>query len=237
MEDKETLREDKETLRIRESVNENFRRAVNYLLEKRIARNKTEVMESLGLYLGRLTLILGSKANVSTDNLACLVERYGVSSEFLLLGKEPILSGGPVVRVSGPKQKSLPLIPIAAIAGFSGIDESGVKYDDCVQYIVPEFISAGADFLIRVQGGSMTPTYVSGDLVACKRVEERSWIDYGEVYVIDGLQGVMIKRIYNDPENPESMICKSDNPEVPPFKISRSDIRSLSKVIGVIRNA
>lgn len=224
---------------VREDINARFCEAVNYLLAKNIARNKNEIMAKLGLYLGRLSLILGKRANVSTDNIALLVQSYGVSADWLLLGVGSIMAdNAPSSRAQNMQNGSgcLPLIPITALAGFNGIDEPGVSLQDCVQYCVPEFAQSGADFLIRIQGVSMTPTFASGDLVACHKLEPNAWIDFGEAYVIDGQQGVMIKRIFTDPSDPDTLICRSDNPDVPQFSVSKSEVRSLSKVIGVVRS-
>lgn len=228
---------------LRDDINKRFCEAVNYLLAKNLARNKNEIMAKLGLYLGRLSLILGGRANASTDNVALLVKAYGVSPEWILLGSGSIMASdaqpgklsasAPLAqRVSG----SLPLIPITALAGFNGIDEPGVSLDECTHYYVPEFAQAGADFLIRIQGASMVPTFASGDLVACHKLEPNAWVDYGEAYVIDGQQGVMIKRLFSDPANADVLVCKSDNPDVAPFQVNKSEVRSLSRVIGVVRS-
>lgn len=223
---------------LRKEINERFCQAVNFLIQNKMAHNKNEIMEKLDLYLGRLSLILSDKGNASPDNLAKLSTVYGISPEWLLLGTGSMLT--PKAKVIEPKRKdplvdSLPLIPLTALAGFNGIDEPGIKLDDCVRYLVPEFAQAGADFLIRVQGSSMIPTFASGDLVACKKLDSDSWIDYGETYVIDGAQGIMIKRIYNDPADSDKFLCRSDNPDVQPFTILKSEVRSLSKVLGVVR--
>ena len=236
------------TTQKREGINSRFRMAVNYLLQNGLAHNKNEIMSSLGLYLGRLSLILADKANASTDNLANLAQVYGVSTEYLLLGTGPIMSDGtgrmPLTTVAGADNildnvsvdEFLPLIPNTALAGFNGIDEPGVKLEECARYYVPEFSRAGATFLIRVHGNSMTPTFCSGDLVACRKLEADAWLEYGDTYIIDGQQGAMLKRIYSNPEDPDSIICKSDNAENAPFTIRKSEIRSLSKVIGAVRN-
>lgn len=134
------------------------------------------------------------------------------------------------------KHKTLPLIPIDAIAGVPAGDFSGVRFEDCEQYRIPDFESKGAEFLIRVNGSSMYPKYSNGDLLACKKIEEILFIQWGKVYVIDSSQGSLVKRLFEDKENKENLICVSDNKEnYPPFSIPKSDIRSLSIVVGVIR--
>ena len=45
----------------------------------------------------------------------------------------------------------------------------------------------------------------------------------------------MIKRVFNNPNDPDSFICRSDNESVADFSITKSEVRSLSKVLGVVR--
>lgn len=129
----------------------------------------------------------------------------------------------------------LPLIPIDAVAGFNGWDECGVSEMDCTHYDVPDFETAHADFLIRVSGSSMYPKYSSGDILACRKIDEITFLQWGKVYVIDSRQGAMVKRLFPMEGNADLVLCKSDNPNYPPFELPKEEIRSLSIVVGAIR--
>lgn len=129
----------------------------------------------------------------------------------------------------------LPLIPIDAVAGFNGWDESGISELDCTHYDVPDFETAHADFLIRVSGSSMYPKYSSGDILACRKIDEITFLQWGKVYVIDSRQGAMVKRLFPMESNADMVLCKSDNPNYPPFELPKEEIRSLSIVVGAIR--
>ena len=132
--------------------------------------------------------------------------------------------------------RSYPLIPIEAVAGFGKGDNDGIRYEDCDQYTVPDFERMGMEFLIRVSGSSMYPKYSNGDVLACKKIREIVFFQWGKVYVIDSSQGILVKRIFEDKSNQDCILCVSDNKEkYPPFSIPKSDIRSLSIVIGVVR--
>ena len=134
-----------------------------------------------------------------------------------------------------PEHGFLPLIPIEAVAGFPTIQLSGVELPFCDTYFVPEFVTRGAQFLIRVSGDSMYPKYSNGDLLACRKIEEITFLQWGVVYVLDTIQGALVKRLFESP-NPDFVICHSDNQEqYPRFTLPKSDIRSLSIVVGVIR--
>lgn len=129
--------------------------------------------------------------------------------------------------------EELPLIPISAMAGaLSGSDMSFMEYE-CERYIVPIF--KGADFLIRLQGDSMMPKYMSGDIVACQRVPlDRLWFQWGKTYVIDTRQGALVKRI--EPSDKEGFISiHSENPLYKPFDLPTEEINGVALVKGIIR--
>lgn len=130
----------------------------------------------------------------------------------------------------------LPLIPIDAVAGFPGDDNDSVILSQCERYAIPEFTAKGADFLIRVSGSSMTPTFNNGDLLACRKINEITFFQWGTVYVIDTNQGALVKRLFEDKTDKTRIVCKSDNYEsFPEFTLPKDGIRSLSIVIGLIR--
>lgn len=129
----------------------------------------------------------------------------------------------------------IPLIPIDAVAGFNGWDEAGVAELDCAHYDVPDFAAAHADFLIRVSGSSMYPKYSSGDILACRKIDEITFIQWGKIYVIDSRQGAMVKRLFPIEGDSAMLLCKSDNPNYPPFELPKEEIRSISIVVGAIR--
>ena len=136
---------------------------------------------------------------------------------------KPVVSGG------------IPLVPIDAVAGFNGWDESGIAELDCARYDVPDFAAAHADFLIRVSGSSMYPKYSSGDILACRKIDEITFIQWGKIYVIDSRQGAMVKRLFPIDGDSAMLLCKSDNPNYPPFELPKEEIRSISIVVGAIR--
>lgn len=131
-----------------------------------------------------------------------------------------------------PDKNGIPLIPTNAIGGIlSGVGESFMEYE-CERYIVPQF--SNADFLIRVQGDSMMPKYIPGDIVACKRVTDRIWFQWGKAYIIDTRQGVLIKRI--EPSKEEGCISlHSENERYKPFDLPAEELNGVAIVIGVIR--
>ena len=224
----------------KDAINKRFGIVVEYLLNSGITRNKSEISDTLGVSPSKFSEILKERMNVSADLLASVISAYTmISPSWLLTGEGPMLKEDTdnVVKASKaePSADGLPLVPIEAVAGFNGDDMPGVRLEDCLRYVVPEFAAAGAEYLIRVSGSSMYPKYSSGDILACRRIPEIDFFQWGKIYVIDSSQGAMVKRIYQCEDDAACVLCKSDNDKYPPFTLPKSAIRSLSIVIGVIR--
>lgn len=129
---------------------------------------------------------------------------------------------------------TLPLIPYDVLAGSPNTDCLGVSMADCERYAVPEFTCRGAEFLIRVSGDSMFPRYNNGDILACKKITNVTFIQWGKVYVIDTTQGILVKHLFPSTDE-DKITCHSVNTaNYPDFDIPKADIRSFSLVLGVI---
>lgn len=127
--------------------------------------------------------------------------------------------------------KTLPRIPYDAEAGSLTSAVDGVTELQCERVpVVAAFPKY--DFTIRVTGRSMEPMYLAGDEVACLRINEARFIQWGRVHVLDTIQGVIIKRIY---ENGDCIRCVSYNPEYSDFNVPKEDIFSYNLVVGTLR--
>ncbi|MGR3790702.1 S24 family peptidase [Flavobacterium sp. TN-1] len=133
-------------------------------------------------------------------------------------------------------KQGIPLLPFDAFAGIGDSSVAGVDFDTIEdRYVVPLFDGIKIDFMIPVRGSSMYPKYNSGDVVACRLVNELLFVQWNKVYVIDTVsQGVIMKRLLKSSEA-NTVVCKSDNKDYGEFTVPMSDIRSIALVVGVIR--
>ena len=139
-------------------------------------------------------------------------------------------------QVPHGSSEGIPLIPLDAVAGFPAESGGGVRLEDCERYVIPEFENKGANFLIRVSGDSMVPLYYSGDLLACRKITDIRFFQWGTVYVLETSQGVLVKRVQESANHADSILCVSENSSVHhPFLLPRDDIRSLSIIVGLVR--
>lgn len=199
-----------------------------YLKKKNLS--KADFYKTTGLSNG----FLDKGGSVTSANLETILKNYpDLSLDWLVTSHGPMLRKDlPVAR---PSDTGVPLVPIDAIAGIPAGDNLGLRFIDCEHYIVPEFANLNVEFMIRVSGSSMYPKYSNGDILACRRVQDLLFFQWGKIYVIDSSQGALVKRVFED-KDPERILLVSDNEEkYPPFSIPISDIRSVSIVLGVIR--
>ena len=205
---------------------------------------KTTVKERLILFAktnGLSQKAFERKAGLSNGYINNISKGIGAEKLQKILSTFPQLNEGWLISGEGemlkdaspamqPDTNGIPLIPVNAVGGvLSGVSDSFLEYD-CERYIVPQF--SGADFLIRVVGDSMMPKYIPGDIVACKRVTDRIWFQWGKTYVVDTRQGVLIKRI--EPSDNEGCITlRSENDNYKPFDLPADELHGVAIVGGL----
>ena len=170
----------------------------------------------------------------------------GLSAQWLLTGEGELFENNNQTKIEKKSEKDkkmsirpaltphegIPLIPLSAMAGALKGEQTVLEYE-CERYVVPAF--TGADFLMPVKGDSMSPTYLSGDIVACQRVPMSDiFFQWNKPYVLDTKQGAIIKRIKPGSDKQHVLIV-SDNPKYDPFELTYSEIYAVALVIGIIR--
>lgn len=208
-------------------------KCIDWLIFERKVKSRRDLAEKMGYTESSMSQILNSRVALSDKFIKKLSNvDSNVSEVWLLKGEGKMLRQ----EKTNEELSYLPLIPVDAIAGFGSDDIIGISVVDCQQYAIPEFSAIGAEFLIRVSGSSMYPKYSNGDILACKKVKDMLFFQWGKVYVLDSSQGALVKRIFEDNNNPKNIMCVSENSEkYPPFIMPKTDIRSVSIVIGAIK--
>ena len=215
-----------------DDINKRLVSVLNYFFDG----NVSEMARKTNVPQPTLNNIVANRlSKPSTENLSRIANSIELLNTGWLLTGEGELLRTATDDSAADKQKALPLIPFEALAGYLSTDNEGVRLEDCERYVIPEFDRRGAEFIIRVSGSSMYPKYSNGDLLGCKKIENILFFQWGKIYVLDTSQGALVKRVYEH-ENKDFVMLVSDNKDVyPPFPIPKSDIRSLSIVVGGVR--
>lgn len=134
--------------------------------------------------------------------------------------------GGEGTEQTDDAPKIVPLIPIRAQGGTLNDFTRSVMEYDCEKVVSP---IKGADFAMTVSGDSMSPEYPSGCQILIKKIDERIFIDWGKVFVLDTANGTIIKKLMPVQGDPNKVLCVSINPNYPSYEVS------LEHVFGVYR--
>lgn len=123
----------------------------------------------------------------------------------------------------------VPLLPVAAFAGNLQLWSEGVNLDQCEKIRVPIH---GVDFAIRISGDSMEPALHNGSMLYIKRINDRAFVPWGNMMVIDTENGVLVKSVYPDRDDSSFIVAKSVNPNYPPLRIPSESIFGLYRILG-----
>ena len=205
--------------------------------------------ENIGCSIGVINRCVTKNTDLTVANLMKIINKYPeLNSEWILTGEGNMLKENNITPEDSilPLKEShqsltdenfnqkagIPLVPLYAMAGaFTG--EIGVMNNECECYSIPGLNNA--DYLIQVKGKSMLPTYNSGDIVACRRINmQDAFFQWNRVYVIDTDQGPIMKRIKPGSDK-EHITIVSDNPEFEPFELHLSKIYHIALVLGCIK--
>lgn len=187
--------------------------------------SKYEFYQKTGVSNG----ILSQTNGISEDNILKFLSYYSeINTSWLFTGKGEMLKGDLPIEKD---LKGIPLIPIEAMAGYGNGSIQVMEYET-EHFMVPTF--KGADYLIGVRGSSMYPKYNSGDIVACKHLAIDTFFQWNKVYVLDTVQGALIKRVCKGSDDNHVLIV-SDNTKYDSFELHRSEIHAIAIVLGVIR--
>lgn len=190
--------------------------------------NDNKVTNSLGFSVGTLGKSRKENRDLSDRNIETILKFYtDLNRIWLLTGEGEMLINNETLPEQTHDTYRIPLLPISAQGGAFNDFVVSVQESECERIVSP---IKGADFAISIQGDSMAPEYPSGSQVLIKRINERAFIEWGKTYVLDTCNGSVIKNLYPSDDS-NKVICKSVNPDFPPFEVSLSDVYGVYKVL------
>jgi len=192
--------------------------AFNALRDKGLVHTQKDFANLLEVDKTQISKALGGDEKNVTKNLLKKIH--------LIMEKVDV----PVGDSSLEKAELVNILPVEAMAGTLGDFALAVQDYECERMVSP---IKGADFAIKIQGDSMSPEYPSGSVCLIKKVNEKAFIEWGKVYVLDTENGAVIKQIRRtDREN--VVECVSLNPAFQPFTVDTSYIKGWYRILMMI---
>jgi hypothetical protein bfra3_16308 len=214
----------------------NIKERVLYFIENQGEKKET-FFEDLGMSYANFKGVQ-KKSALGSDKIDKILSKYpDLNLEWLFSGKGEMLKSGNTNTENSKEEsvKGIPLVNATAIGGYGNNVFSFEERDVKDYYVIPKFKHKQVDFMIEVEGSSMYPKYNSGDVVACRIIKERNFIQWNKTHVIATReQGIIIKRI-KPSDAPNSLLMVSDNESYDPFNVPEEEIEGLAIVVGVIR--
>lgn len=221
---------------------ERFGKAINYLRMQGVIAKNEDVATRMGADPSNVSRSIKGTGNYPSDSF---LRRFNqsfdniFSYQWLCLGEGKMINDeaqtellsqrlGRTASVGlSDEVYSIPLLPVYAQGGSLNDFIVSVKESDCEWIISP---IKGVDYAITVSGESMSPEYPSGSQVLIKKINERAFIDWGRVYVLDTCNGTVIKQLFPS-DAAGRVVCKSINPEYPSFEVSLEDVYGVYRVL------
>lgn len=177
-------------------------------------------------------------ANVTVDTIEYL-QNYcpQLNSDWLLRGMGEMYLQDNAVMLSAETTGGIPFYDHAIECGTPADFDACIEADKADGKIMLPNIQG--DFALVAHGDSMVDvehpdrSIPSGAIVVLRKIDEITFIRWGEVYALATRDGFVIKRIM--PLDSDNIECHSFNgSEFPPFQMRKSDIVGMARVIAVV---
>lgn len=202
-------------------------------MQQTVKQRLIEFIKSKDLSQRRFETIVGlSNGYVNNISSGIGAAKFAeISKHFPDLNRDWLLTGEGEMLITDnaepQNEYSTLLLPMSARGG-SLIDFSNsAKREECEKVVSP---IKGVDFAMTVTGESMAPEYPNGSRVFIKKINERAFIDWGRVYVLDTCNGAVIKKIMPGSTN-DCVRCVSLNKEYPDFEVQFEDMYGMYRVL------
>lgn len=178
--------------------------------------------------------VTSKSETIRSNYLTAIAEVYPeLNIEWLLHGTGKMINENLTPYKSEEKSETFTtlLVPLSATGGtLADYDEPGALASQCEKISIP----IAADLAIPITGDSMEPEYPNGSIVLVKKIDPSLYIEWGEVYVIDSLNGRVVKEVRRASDTAISCVSRNRPEQYAPFNIELSTIRGMYRVLMVM---
>ena len=211
--------------------------AFDVVKHRGLAFRQQDIAERMGASRPNVTAALNGDEKFLTDKF---LRRFNAAfgnifrEEWLLTGEGSMLVEKDEMFVAEGNQAHYTyLLPMSAAGGsLTGFPTDGARLSDCEKVVSP---IADVDFAITVYGDSMYPYYPSGSRILIKRIDPSMYIAWGNVFVLDTDNGVIVKEVQPS-DDEEKIVCHSLNPsgKYKDFEINKEDVNGMYRVLACV---
>lgn len=196
-------------------------------LRKKNKFSQQYVAENLFISQAAYSLIENSQNGIVAEHIINLSKLYNVTTDFLLKGDKKL------VRMSH-EEGFIRFIQVNAHGGYvknskGGLD--GLEFDWCK---LPGYKGSQDNILFEVEGASMNPTILQGEIIICHKQQNLNDILDGSVVLVVTDESILVKRLKLQ-KNQDEFLFENDNPAYEETIIFKhSEIKEIFMVRGKI---
>ncbi|MEH6656574.1 XRE family transcriptional regulator [Leeuwenhoekiella marinoflava] len=198
-------------------------------LREKASLSQKKVAEELGITQGAYSLIENGQNSITTEHLLTLSRLYSVPTDRILKGSHNSI-------MMSSTNGFVPLINVEARAGFIENRDNEQWMSTLDMFKLPGYEPAQGQKLFEVEGDSMMPTLMHGDILITQHTDDISEILDGSVAVIITTKSVLTKRIKKDLSN-DAIILISDNSKYESISYDLENILEILIVRGKITSS
>lgn len=216
-------------------------------IRKQLNLTQDDMSKIIGISRSTYTGIENGKAQLTSRNKMSIIDSLHVNLIWLETGigdmitpsyiieelKEIHATCAEEIKACNDREQAMesisfvPLLPISAQGGTLNDFVMSAVASDCEKIVSP---IRDVDFAITIAGDSMSPEYPAGSHVLIKKINEKAFIDWGKIYILDTCNGTVVKKLM--PGRDETKVtCVSINPAYPPFEVAFENIFGVYRVM------
>ena len=218
--------------------NRAFKRIINDIKDTRKLK-QVEVAKMLDVTNPYLSSVMNGKYPLSENLVNKLYEIFNIKLN--IDGSFPEVD---VTPVDFKYQIPVKVVTSSARAGFSEAYYADEYLEDMPTILIEaDKEYKGKYIAFEVNGDSMEPDYLPGDVVICREVQRSNWqyklhINEWDFVIAHGTQGIMLKEITEHDVETRNITCHSINTEMhPDFTLNLREVAFLYNVVEHRRQA
>lgn len=198
---------------------------------KQLRKNKKfsqqYVAQNLFISQAAYSLIENSQNGIVAEHIVGLSKLYEVTTDYILKGDNLL------IRISA-EEGFVPYIQVKAHAGYVKNLSKNLSKEDWDWYKIPGYNPTKDHRLFEVEGESMVPTILPGDIIITQKQNKWDQILDGSLVLVVTTESLLVKRMRKGKE-PDTFIFENDNlDEEEVMVFSRDRIKEIMMVRGKI---
>lgn len=198
---------------------------------------QVELAAKLGVTKAYINALFNDKKTFGKAQAEKWSQLFGLSSSWLLTGEGTMLKPSSSSAPPQPLKNfehGVPYYNVDFIGGFDLVDNS--------QSATPEYLIDYAPYnkatcWCNITGHSMEPEISHGDMLALKKVEDASFLPFGEVYAIVTTNDMRTVKRIGPASTPDAyaLIPSNKSPEYGVQELPKAMIRTVFQVLGCMK--